>query len=1021
VPQTVKPEAAESPIGCRASNLQFLPSELTTLGLVLWGSARFYHVGAFSALVWIGALLTWTLVVLATKNTARHAEGFLGLARKAAAGGIGLGAIALISKASDGRLTWSRAAAVGVALGVSLALIRWLRSVAIRRENVGLGEGLRWALLQVLAAYAVHPYVHAALIGAGDGYQYSLTMSDFITQVRAGVFPVFVGQSEFALNGSIHTLRTAPYFVHLGALLDALTLRTLPPFALVNLAVIASASLAVLGTYAAMRLYAPTRAAAAMVLSALYILSPAILAPIYAGGMIATFMTAPMIPWWVLGLAMAAEEPDAWRPWIIQGVALAALWWAHPPIALWATALTVGAWVLILARGRGRWSSLERMTAAALLCALLAGYEFASVLTLRLPPSPDLRSTAPEIIFGSIARNWKSSLVPLADHGSMNGSIQLGYALVAAALAGLFAVRSRKSVSIILCCMATLFIFVIPIPGVTARLWSTVPHTVFDLTNAWPMQRLYPLLAALAAFAGLSAAELVAPVGERRAAVAALVVAGALCWSLSEASVLIDRNSDAPPDDEGSARLFWPENVRLTQDSYTFFGFYPSYFSNSPMDPVLETRLIDVKTMEVLADGSTMASGKPPGAFDVVLRENANHDIVPEIPIGPSTASVLRFDFGGSEVDGILQIRGRTLLREYRLPQSGAEKSFGSGAENSRVIAIPNTGTAADSIRMNFLPDSIDNASRVSSRPFAHVSVEPLSAGGHVIEVRSLLPFRAVVQTNRPAVLETPKVYVPGYRARADGRDVEIIRTGAGLVGVPLGAGRSDVTVDYPGSPLLRWSYGISTAGWVMLALCVVVLPVTDPAGEWRRRMFAPRTVLSRGLSVLPAGALVCVLIPVIAFSTSPDPATHREGAMRLVVKLPAMFARKSEPLLTTGRTGAGDVIYVTYLGDDRISVGRDRWGVGGTVSKPFAVDFLAPQVIEVSMGSLAQRAGSKPGPRGVSVKWNGREVLADGRDTFPPGPEEIEIGENLIGASTCVPAFTGEILESHPIEPWKR
>jgi hypothetical protein len=90
------------------------------------------------------------------------------------------------------------------------------------------------------------------------------------------------------------------------------------------------------------------------------------------------------------------------------------------------------------------------------------------------------------------------------------------------------------------------------------------------------------------------------------------------------------------------------------------------------------------------------------------------------------------------------------------------------------------------------------------------------------------------------------------------------------------------------------------------------------------------------------------------------------------------------------------------------------------------AIDFLAPQVIEISMDSLARPRSwwsRKPtrGPSAVTVKWNGQEILSDSRGSYPAGPEEIEIGTNLIGASTCASKFSGEILNSRAIEPWNR
>jgi hypothetical protein len=535
------------------------------------------------------------------------------------------------------------------------------------------------------------------------------------------------------------------------------------------------------------------------------------------------------------------------------------------------------------------------------------------------------------------------------------------------------------------------------------------------------------LLAALAVFAAMSAAQRLDTLSERRAAIAALAVAAAIVWSLSEARTLIAHGAAAGTGEERSAQLFRPENVRPSRTSYMFFGFYPSYFSNSPMDPVLETRLVDERTLEVIADGSTIVGGgQAPGAHEVDLEEQANERIEPGVPIPPGQTSLLRFDFSGRDVEGVLVLRGRSLFREYSLPQSGEEKSFGSGPTNSHVIALRNTTPGEDSIRMDFFPDSIADSAHGAARPFARLSVEPLAAGEHVIELRSLLPFHAVVKAARPAVLETPKVYVPGYGARVNGRNAPVVRTGAGLVGVPLETGMSDVIVDYPGNPLLRWTYRASLVGWLSIALFAVGMPAMSPPGSWRRTQLAPGVGARRARRILPVLALACILAPLAVIFKWPSPASHREGALRVVLKLPAGAAQRNEPLVTTGRTGAGDVIYIEYLGHDRIAVGHDCWGYGGAVSKPFVVDFLAPQFVEVAMDSLSQRPSPQAGPpdaghRGASVRWNGREILTDAKDSYPPGPEDTEVGKNMIGASTCVPAFSGEILQYEPIEPWKR
>ena len=77
-------------------------------------------------------------------------------------------------------------------------------------------------------------------------------------------------------------------------------------------------------------------------------------------------------------------------------------------------------------------------------------------------------------------------------------------------------------------------------------------------------------------------------------------------------------------------------------------------------------------------------------------------------------------------------------------------------------------------------------------------------------------------------------------------------------------------------------------------------------------------------------------------------------------------------------------------------------------------------------MRSLAQQKppqanAPEAGPHGVLVRWNGREILSDTRDSYPPGPEKVEVGANMIGATTSVPAFTGEIIDARPTEPWTK
>lgn len=920
-----------------------------------------------------------------------------------------------LTKAWAGNLSWSQALAIGIMLLISLAFNRWLLALTVERRTFDLREGLRWSAIQLLAVYAIHPYARAANVGAGDAYHYTLMAADYIGQLRAGIFPVLVGQTDFAFNGGIHTVRTAPYYVHFCGLLDVLTLRTLPVFALTNLALVVSAAAGGVGMYAALRRYVPNRKWTALGLAGLYILSPAILAPLYEGDMIATFMTVPILPWLMLGLASAPDDGAAWRPWLLQALALSALWLAHPPIAFWAAILALGACVVMLAQRSLTLKSAAPIACAAILLASLSCYEFVSVHTLQLPPDSNTRANDVASILDNIARNWKASYQPLnVQANNLLGDLQLGYSLLACALAGTLALRTRKSAVLLLAAVIVFLSLLAPIPGVTAWLWARVPQEVLSVTNAWPMQRFYPILAGLAVFAAMTGLSQLSHRNRRQAALLALGFTAGLGWSLKEAHKFFARayNDTATP--EQSALLIRPENVTLTRSSYMLFGFYPDYYSDAAMEPFLETRLIDARTLSEFADGSSRLPGFPaPPTSTFEMHENPDGTMDRTIPFGPRSTYVLRFDFLGRKPDGHLLITDRTLFRDYALPSSGREKSFGSGPKNARVIAIRNAALQPDQV---VLRDAYgDSAPRGPGPPpaFARVAVDDYSVGEHVIELLSLMPFHARVRTDRESVLETPKMEIPGYRAIVNGLGVDIVKTENGCVGVPLRPGTNDVLIDYPGSPALRGSYALSLCCWLATLAGVVALPLTDQRAHLKALGAALTRIMGRALLPLAiGGALFWGALEIWKRL-----AVHPSDTRKLVVMLPWGKSGHSEPLLTTGRTGAGDVIYISYLGENRIAVGYDKWSQGATVSEPFEADFARPQTVEISMESLRALpwwgSGSAESKPRVSVKWNGREVISAAKESYPAGPEGVEVGANDIGASTCEPAFTGSILES--------
>jgi hypothetical protein len=97
---------------------------------------------------------------------------------------------------------------------------------------------LRVLLVGAAALGVLLPFFTDRLIGGTDARWYATMLHDFVAQLRAGVFPVFIGQGEFAWNGAVHLFRSAPVYMHVAGAWDFLTWRVLNAPALQHLAIL---------------------------------------------------------------------------------------------------------------------------------------------------------------------------------------------------------------------------------------------------------------------------------------------------------------------------------------------------------------------------------------------------------------------------------------------------------------------------------------------------------------------------------------------------------------------------------------------------------------------------------------------------------------------------------------------------------------------------------------------------------------------------------------------------------------
>jgi hypothetical protein len=152
------------------------------------------------------------------------------------------------------------------------------------------------------------------------------------------------------------------------------------------------------------------------------------------------------------------------------------------------------------------------------------------------------------------------------------------------------------------------------------------------------------------------------------------------------------------------------------------------------------------------------------------------------------------------------------------------------------------------------------------------------------------------------------------------------------------------------------------------------------------------------------------------------QPAKAQYGPLRLALVLPPFAGRRSEPLVCTGETGRGDLVYVRYESADRISFGYDHWSMGGSISAPLAVDPRANQVVEVDFGALApateeeEAGGAERGH--LTVRLNGRPALDETAPFYPTEPYTVSVGVNSIQASSAAAMFSGALVKSEREAP---
>lgn len=658
--------------------------------------------------------------------------------------------------------------------------------------------------------------------------------ADMIKQVRAGVFPVFVGQSEYQFNGAVYPLRVAPGFHYLVALLDTLTLRALEPVTVQNLL------LALLGVGGAVSCYLclaalqPARRWLAVFLAFLFISCPGVLGLPYDGDLYMAWTTVPLVPLVVYGALRSFQRMD-WGTAACMAGGLGLMWWAHTPVAVWTTGFVVFTQIVRLA------SQLPRRLAigweAALLATFLAvaAYPLVSNLFVTLEPGVKMEiiPVAPETIAYFVGSVFPAVLLPMTKWGRELGDLQLGYSCwILWLCVVVWACVRRSRAAVVLSIASTgLVLLLTPVGVLPLVLWRHVPDLVRAITGGWAMNRLYLLLACLIVFGAWFALN---DVLRRKPAIRFLaypLLAGMCLWSGLESAKFAAGSRAAKRPPESGRRLLLPENIVLNRYAYTNFPGVPVYFTHSVTEPHLESRLLNRKTRHLLAgdiesienDSAQGVQLAAQGEFTSKSGVSTIYDYLPKLTLKPGRHYGLLFNFWYPKATAILVMRGPLFDRIYAFPDYGEAKSFGAAPGHSHLLPIWTDGTVPEEIQLE-LRVQADWVSR-DLTDFASFQLLDYDSALLPVQVTSLVPYRAKVAAPAEAWLETPRMYQSAYQAVVNGRRVDIAKSPSGLVMVPVPRGVSAVKVQYyPPFPLLAAFWVSFAAAWAVSIAAIVTV-----------------------------------------------------------------------------------------------------------------------------------------------------------------------------------------------------
>jgi hypothetical protein len=130
-----------------------------------------------------------------------------------------------------------------------------------------------------------------------------------------------------------------------------------------------------------------------------------------------------------------------------------------------------------------------------------------------------------------------------------------------------------------------------------------------------------------------------------------------------------------------------------------------------------------------------------------------------------------------------------------------------------------------------------------------------------------------------------------------------------------------------------------------------------------------------------------------------------------LRVRFPGDRTHAHEPLVSTGRIGRADILYVDYVDRGQVQFALDHWSAGTVTWPAVAIDYAKPHHLEISARHLSD-GGS---PTSIEVDLDGKRIIDEAIPLYPVTPSEIYVGYAPYLNSSCGLEFTGELRDADP------